>query len=295
MLRKILTSILLFALLFGNFFAPPKTVAGEVNTGVAIAQSEGNFDKFKEKLAENFCGEGVRDVASCSGYTLGQTVAGEVLGYGIGKVTGLLGKNADVVDDLSKQTDEAPKLDADGCPIRLGSVLWWEIKVMATTCPTYQGGSKYEKKFSFEAGVKRAEFDKLEKQIREFSIPSNARGNLAIANISIDAIPNTKQLKAFSKNSDLKDISSFVKEVENPVFTPIESAGPNGIKYLREYDTEYKILEEVASQLGSNTKATGVIDLYSKLPVCESCSGVIAQFREKYPNITINVIQSKTK
>ena len=54
----------------------------------------------------------MKDVVQCAGYTLGQTVAGEVLGYGIGKATGILGKNADTVDDLGKSKnliDDAEK------------------------------------------------------------------------------------------------------------------------------------------------------------------------------------------
>ncbi|MDT0266076.1 deaminase domain-containing protein [Streptomyces sp. DSM 44915] len=33
----------------------------------------------------------------------------------------------------------------------------------------------------------------------------------------------------------------------------------------------------------------GTIDLYTELPVCDSCNDVINQFRNEFPNITINI------
>ncbi len=57
----------------------------------------------------------------------------------------------------------------------------------------------------------------------------------------------------------------------------------------RVYDTEVKILEEVASKLGSSSSASGTIDLFTKLAPCSSCKGVISQFIDRYPSIKINL------
>ena len=41
--------------------------------------------------------------------------------------------------------------------------------------------------------------------------------------------------------------------------------------------------------------AVGKIKLFTELPPCSSCSSVIAQFTEKYPNIIIEVIDNGGK
>ena len=64
----------------------------------------------------------------------------------------------------------------------------------------------------------------------------------------------------------------------------------NGPPVLRTTDSEYKILNAIANQLGDNTQVTGSITLMSELPPCASCSGAIEAFKVKYPNITVNVI-----
>ena len=52
-------------------------------------------------------------------------------------------------------------------------------------------------------------------------------------------------------------------------------------------DSEVKILEEIARDLPRD--ARGTINLFTERPPCPSCRGVIDQFRERFPNITVNV------
>jgi hypothetical protein len=59
----------------------------------------------------------------------------------------------------------------------------------------------------------------------------------------------------------------------------------------RTLDAEYKILEQLATQLTSTSR--GVVNLYSELPVCVSCSSVITQFQQKFPNVVVNVTIGK--
>ncbi|QZP35866.1 hypothetical protein K5K95_16255 [Pseudomonas sp. DR48] len=59
--------------------------------------------------------------------------------------------------------------------------------------------------------------------------------------------------------------------------------------YLRDMDTEFKILETVAQRLGDNPSAVGQINLISEKSVCPSCTDVIRQFRDRYPKIQLNV------
>ncbi len=51
----------------------------------------------------------------------------------------------------------------------------------------------------------------------------------------------------------------------------------------------FKILETLAQRLGPSSQTSGRINLISEKMVCPSCSDVVAQFRERYPNIQLNV------
>ncbi|MDP4099121.1 hypothetical protein OIN60_20580 [Paenibacillus sp. P96] len=65
--------------------------------------------------------------------------------------------------------------------------------------------------------------------------------------------------------------------------------------HLRDYDTEYKILNDIASQLGGNKNAKGTINLFTERLTCRSCSDVIMDFRREYPNIKVNVLTNDGK
>lgn len=74
---------------------------------------------------------------------------------------------------------------------------------------------------------------------------------------------------------------------KNRIFT-VKDLG-DGIQ--REYDTEAKFLEFVAAQKQESDKFT--ITILSEKHICESCQGVVAQFKEKFPNATVNIISGK--
>ena len=57
----------------------------------------------------------------------------------------------------------------------------------------------------------------------------------------------------------------------------------------RDYDTEFKILEAITAGL-PETDVEGEILLYTDLPPCASCRGVMRQFLERYPNIRLEVL-----
>lgn len=61
---------------------------------------------------------------------------------------------------------------------------------------------------------------------------------------------------------------------------------------MRDSDTEYKILNEIALKLGNDVNATGEIKLFTELDTCDSCSKVIAEFADKYKNIKLEVIHN---
>lgn len=59
----------------------------------------------------------------------------------------------------------------------------------------------------------------------------------------------------------------------------------------RECDTEAKFLEYAATQ--KQPTDTFEITILSEKHICKSCQGVVKQFKERYPNSTVNVISGK--
>ena len=59
--------------------------------------------------------------------------------------------------------------------------------------------------------------------------------------------------------------------------------------YTRANDSEVKILEEIASHLEPD--ARGIVQIFSEVPVCESCAKVITQFEAEFKNVKVVVSQ----
>ena len=69
-----------------------------------------------------------------------------------------------------------------------------------------------------------------------------------------------------------------------------ENVVDGGGAYYRYNDTEYKILNEIATRIGDNPEVSGHIKMYSDLKSCPSCQHVIKQFQARYPKIKVEVI-----
>lgn len=120
-------------------------------------------------------------------------------------------------------------------------------------------------------------------------------GNVAFAEIDVGALSSeTMVMKAYSQFDDRVgeflpkpsgDLNSWVLKPQ--VATSKYVGTPEG--YLRDMDTEFKILETVAQRLGPSSQASGRINLISEKMVCPSCSDIVNQFRERYPNIQLNI------
>lgn len=72
-----------------------------------------------------------------------------------------------------------------------------------------------------------------------------------------------------------------------PQFTPTTAPAETG--FLRDADSEYKILEDLASKLSPDSQ--GTINLFTERPACLSCQGVIQQFEEAFPGVKVNLIE----
>jgi len=74
---------------------------------------------------------------------------------------------------------------------------------------------------------------------------------------------------------------------ENYPYLTVKSK--SGILLSREVDSEYKIFDNLTDAYGRNSFPTGRIYLFTELPPCASCAGVIESFRARYPFINVDV------
>ncbi|WP_255295343.1 deaminase domain-containing protein [Bacillus thuringiensis] len=121
-------------------------------------------------------------------------------------------------------------------------------------------------------------------------------GNFAVAEVDVSGISKSEFYAQSSINELKGNLEHKVPDIslqpENPMFKATEAVGKEGESYLRNTDTEYKILNDIASRLGENTQATGKIKLFTELDTCDNCSKVIAEFAAKYKNIELEVIHN---
>ncbi|MGH2612298.1 MAG: deaminase domain-containing protein, partial [Rhabdochlamydiaceae bacterium] len=84
------------------------------------------------------------------------------------------------------------------------------------------------------------------------------------------------------------DFKGSIPKPTDPYF----DATPTG-NNLRNADSEYKLLNWLAQRFNPagvpTSDVSGTVDLYTERPPCESCAGVIDQFRNMFRNIILNV------
>ncbi|WP_435563698.1 deaminase domain-containing protein [Neobacillus sp. LXY-4] len=121
-------------------------------------------------------------------------------------------------------------------------------------------------------------------------------GNFALAEVDVSGL-SKKEFYALSKIDEFKaNLEEIVPDISlkpnEPIFKASLAPDKDGKPYLRDSDTEYKILNEIASKLGGDVNAVGKIKLFTELDTCDSCSKVIAEFATKYKNIELEVIHN---
>ncbi|MBF7145005.1 deaminase domain-containing protein, partial [Pseudomonas sp. LY10J] len=121
-------------------------------------------------------------------------------------------------------------------------------------------------------------------------LPSGLRrsGNVAVAEIDIPGIP--KQMAA---HSQVSDAGKGLVGSGNGNFVAQSVPNKAGDLVYRGIDTEYKILDNIADQLGRNTSARGTVNILTEKAACASCLNVAEQFKAKYPNITVNILDNQ--
>lgn len=121
--------------------------------------------------------------------------------------------------------------------------------------------------------------------------------NFAYAEVDIEGI-NKKEFYAHSGlNGDNKarDYAEYSLKPNKPKYEATLAPDRGGFVVLRDMDTEYKILNDLAARLDKlkdPSKARGKIKLFTELDTCASCSRVIEQFHRDYPGIDIEVIHN---
>ncbi|WP_447874671.1 hemagglutinin repeat-containing protein [Serratia fonticola] len=112
-------------------------------------------------------------------------------------------------------------------------------------------------------------------------------GNVAVAEVDIPGMP--KQMAAHSgvDNAGKGLVGTGSQNFEHKTLPNKE-----GALIPRNTDSEYKILDNLADQLGNNTSAKGSVTIFTERPACGSCLGVVDQFQKRYPGIQVNVLDN---
>ena len=125
------------------------------------------------------------------------------------------------------------------------------------------------------------------------SLPSRYRrsGNVAVAKINIEGISNRTML-AHSRIDTARNqfVGQEVTRFESRVL-------PNrsGEFLNRNTDSEYKILSNLADQIGDNRYARGTVTIFTERSACASCLNVAKQFQQRYPNIDVKIFDNSSQ
>lgn len=96
-------------------------------------------------------------------------------------------------------------------------------------------------------------------------------------------------------NKMWRSVSSDIAENEIHIFKAIEISNTRGNTWLRITDSEYRMLNNLAKDLGAKKgkiypHIKGEIKIISENPYCSSCTGIIQQFNEMFPNVKLILI-----
>lgn len=87
---------------------------------------------------------------------------------------------------------------------------------------------------------------------------------------------------------------------EPQIFVASYATNTKGNSWLRITDTEYRMLNNFAHQMGAKTgniypHVYGNLKIVSENPFCSSCSNVIQQFKTMFPNVQLILINGVKK
>jgi hypothetical protein len=141
-----------------------------------------------------------------------------------------------------------------------------------TPLPGRRAPSSVER-MKYPTGISSHEGSSIVQSIRN-SLRIRGR-NIAIAEANING-----QRQLLTGVSGRVSPPQTVPSPANPLFKTRDSGA-----MTRAFDSEVKILEDIARNLPANAK--GTISLYTERVACFSCREVIQQFQAKFPNIKV--------
>ncbi|GIM58158.1 deaminase domain-containing protein [Capnocytophaga canimorsus] len=101
--------------------------------------------------------------------------------------------------------------------------------------------------------------------------------------------------KGVVDNKIWNSVSLEIAESELHIFEAINATSTKGNTWLRITDSEYRMLNNLAKDLGAKQGGvyphiTGEIKIVSEFKYCDSCTGVIQQFNKMFPNIKLILV-----
>ncbi|WP_341201108.1 deaminase domain-containing protein [Planomicrobium okeanokoites] len=106
-----------------------------------------------------------------------------------------------------------------------------------------------------------------------------------------------KNENTWAKNQDTIEIAFLPpveeRKFEKYIFKTTPNRDINSGDIPRIHDTEYKLLENIASYLKFESSVKGEIKVYTTLQPCFSCDSVFLEFNRCFPEVRIDVFYKK--
>lgn len=115
---------------------------------------------------------------------------------------------------------------------------------------------------------------------------------MAVADIKIDGLPSQMAAHSRINNPTPAQQAQGIVGEGSGLFQTQSVPNKSGVLIPRAGDSEAKILDGLAQKLGNNFNAKGTVTIFTERPACSSCLGVVEQFKVKYPNIRIDVLDN---
>ncbi|MEN1939393.1 deaminase domain-containing protein [Paenibacillus sp. 102] len=197
---------------------------------------------------------------------------------------GKVGGSNSLKDAYQFMKETGEKVFGKGTDNLIGEVLEDRSRVVRTKLSDSMTAFKNSDEYINLSNTQRKKIDR--------KIKSLTKGNVATADVNIPGIK-----KEFSAHSQIHSVDSLGTDVMDFSYVPADSERifKNYVvdEFPRYNDTEAKILEDIASKI-KDPNIKGEVNLFSELDTCQSCTNIILEFREKYPNIKLNIFTNNT-
>ena len=126
-------------------------------------------------------------------------------------------------------------------------------------------------------------------KMQHFTGSAKRKGNIAVMELDGDIKVANSQLDSKSDPAYINfkgNRQQLVMKKDKLQFNAIEVGS-----HLRDMDSEAKLFEYAADIVNDGKKH--VIRMLSEKCMCDSCRGIMEQFKEKYPNVEVNAVSNK--